>query len=152
MRCRWASLLVAVCAITSTTRGGAQQVREIGIQGIATASEPATGIAGLYGAVRTSGRTRVSAFLGGGASESRFSWRGEALGYFVLSPDRKRGWGPYLAGGVAAVGGTVERGYIVLTLGAEQRPGGSSGWVGELGIGGGVRVGVGYRWRRFPGS
>src|SRR5687767_3815820 len=112
MRFPWANLLVAVYAATSTTQGDAQQVGEIGIQGIATTSNPATGIAGVYGAIRTSGRTRASAFFGGGVSDRQFSWRGEVLGYFLLSPDRQRGWGPYLAGGLAAVGGSVDQGYI----------------------------------------
>ena len=141
---------MAVWTATSPTPGGAQQVREIGIQGIVTTSDPLAGVAGPYVAVRTSGRTRVSAFLGGGASDGRFSWRGEGLGYFLLNPDRRGGWGPYVAGGIAAVGGPVQQGYIVLTFGVEEHPRSSSGWVAEVGIGGGVRFGAGYRWRRFP--
>jgi hypothetical protein len=150
MRFLWAEMFIAAGAAMSATPAHAQQISEIGIQGIATSSDPALGVVGPYGALRTSGRTRLSAFLGGGASDGDFAWRGEALGYFLLSPDRRQGWGPYLAGGIAAVGGPVERGYIVLTLGAEDRPGRSSGWVAEVGVGGGVRIGVGYRWRRFP--
>jgi hypothetical protein len=53
----------------------------------------------------------------------------------------------YAAGGVAAVGGPVERGYIVLTLGMEQHPGLPTGWFVEAGIGGGARLALGYRWR-----
>jgi hypothetical protein len=152
MRCPWVKPLVVVWAVAGTTQGRAQQVREVGIQGVATASDPAAGVAGAYAAIRTSGRTRLSGYIGGGASGGKFAWRTEALGYFLLSPDRRRGWGPYLAGGLAAAGGSVDRGYIVLTLGAEERPRSSSGWVAELGIGGGVRLGLGYRWRRFPGT
>ena len=146
----WAELLVAASAALSATPGNTQQIGEIGIQGVVTASDPALAVLGAYGALRTSGRTRFSASVGGGASDGEFAWRAEALGHFLLSPDRRRGWGAYVAGGVAAVGGPVDRGYIVLTLGAEGRPGGSSGWVAEVGVGGGVRIGLGYRWRRFP--
>ncbi|HEV2085193.1 MAG TPA: hypothetical protein VGR09_08920 [Gemmatimonadales bacterium] len=146
----WTELLVAACAALSATPGNTQQIGEIGIQGIVTSSDPALVVVGPYGALRTSGRTRVSASAGGGASDGAFAWRAEALGHFLLSPDRRHGWGVYVAGGLAAVGGPVNRGYIVLTLGAEGRPGGSSGWVAEVGIGGGVRIGLGYRWRRFP--
>jgi hypothetical protein len=146
----WAELLVAAAAAVSATPGNTQQIGEAGIQGIVTASDPALAVVGAYGALRTTGRTRISAFVGGGASDGEFAWRAEALGHFLLSPDRRLGWGAYAAGGLAAVGGPVSRGYIVLTLGAEERPGGSSGWVAEVGIGGGVRIGVGYRWRRFP--
>jgi hypothetical protein len=146
----WAELLVAACAALSATPGHTQQIGEIGIQGMVTSSDPALVVVGPYGALRTSGRTRISASVGGGVSDGAFAWRAEALGHFLLSPDRRRGWGAYVAGGLAAVGGPVDRGYIVLTLGAEGRPGGSSGWVAEVGIGGGVRIGLGYRWRRFP--
>jgi hypothetical protein len=146
----WTELLVAAGAALSATPGNTQQIGEIGIQGIVTSSDPALIVVGPYGALRTSGRTRFSASVGGGASDGAFAWRAEALGHFLLSPDRRHGWGAYVAGGLAAVGGPVNRGYIVLTLGAEGRPGGSSGWVAEVGIGGGVRIGLGYRWRRFP--
>src|SRR4051812_7326463 len=114
MRFRWAKLLVAFWATTSTAQGSAQEVREIGIQGVAAASDPASVVAGLYGAVRASARTRLSGFIGGGTSDGDFVWRAEVLAYFLLSPDRHHGWGPYIAGGVAAVGGPAERGYIVL--------------------------------------
>lgn len=150
MRFRWAELLVVASAVMTAAPGDAQQISEIGVQGLVTSSEPVLGVVGPYGAFRTSGRTRISAFLGGGASDGDFAWRAEALGHFLLSPDRRRGWGAYLAGGVAAIGGTINRGYIVLCLGAEGRPGSSSGWVGEIGIGGGARISLGYRWRRFP--
>jgi hypothetical protein len=146
----WAELLVAACAALRATPGNTQQIGEIGIQGIATLSDPALAVVGAYGALRTSGRTRISASAGGGVLGGDFAWRAEALGHFLLSPDRRQGWGAYVAGGLAAVGGPIDRGYIVLTLGAEGRPGGSSGWVAEVGVGGGVRIGLGYRWRRFP--
>jgi hypothetical protein len=148
----WAELFVAAGAAMSATPGNTQQVGEIGIQGIVTSSDPVLVVVGPYGALRTSGRTRISASVGGGVSDGDFAWRAEALGHFLLSPDRRRGWGAYVAAGLAAVGGPVDRGYIVLTLGAEESPAGSSGWVAEVGIGGGVRIGLGYRWRRFPRS
>jgi len=47
--------------------------------------------------------------------------------------------------------GAVSRGYLVLTIGLEERPRSSSGWALEAGIGGGVRLGLGYRWRWFSG-
>ncbi len=126
----------------------AQQAREVGIQGIVTASDPVLGVGGLYGALRTSNRTRLSVTGGVGASAGELAFRAELLGHFLLSPNKRKGTGPYFAAGVAAVGGPVDRGYLVLTLGVEQRPGGGSGWAAEAGVGGGVRVAVGYRWRR----
>jgi hypothetical protein len=150
MRLRWAELLVLW--LTASAPAEAQEPRELGFQTVVTSSEPALLVAGPYGAVRTGGRTRLSALVAGGVSDGDFAWRAEGLGHFLLSPDRRNGWGPYFAGGLAVVGGPVDRGYIVLTLGMESRPGGRSGWIAEVGVGGGVRVSVGYRWRRLTST
>ena len=147
----WRELLVVGAALTSSRPGTAQQVTEIGIHAIGTFSQPALAVAGGYGALRTLGRTRVSVSLTAGTSDGKLAARGELLGHFLLSPEEQRKPGFYLAGGIAGIGGVVDRGYLVLTAGVEQRPRGSSGWVVEAGIGGGLRVGLGYRWRRFPG-
>jgi hypothetical protein len=125
----------------------AQHARELGLQATGTASDPALGVAGVYGAIRTSTRTRVSASAGLGISGSEAAWRGELLIHLLMSPTARRGVGVYAASGVAAVGGPVERGYIVLTLGAEQHPGQRTGWFFEAGLGGGARLAAGYRWR-----
>jgi hypothetical protein len=116
---------------------------------VITSSQPALLVGGGYGALRAGRRTRFSGLVGAGVSKREFAWRAEALGHFLLSPDRRAGWGAYVAAGLAVVGGPADRGYIVLTLGAESRPATSSGWAIELGIGGGVRAGLGYRWRRL---
>jgi hypothetical protein len=149
MRFRSHELLVAAMVLPSPV--AAQQIREIGIQAIGTASDPALGVGGVYGGLRTSGRTRVSASLGAGISDRDLAWRGELLAHFLLSPEERRKAGAYVAGGIAAVEGAVRRGYLVLTIGIEERPRSSSGWALELGFGGGVRFGLGYRWRWFPG-
>ena len=132
------------------TPAGAQQVTEFGVMGIATASDPALVVASAYGAIRTSRRTRISAGLGLGASDGRAAGRGELLAHFLLNPTRRSGVGIYGAGGVAAVGGPVDQGYLVLALGVEARPGGRSGWFVEAGVGGGVRLAAGMRWRHWP--
>jgi hypothetical protein len=126
----------------------AAQAREFGIQAIGTASDPALGVGALYGALRTSNRTRLSVTAGVGGSAGELAFRAELLGHFLLSPNKRHGTGPYFAAGVAGVGGPVDRGYLVLTLGVEQRPGSGSGWVAEAGVGGGFRLALGYRWRR----
>jgi hypothetical protein len=149
MRFRWGRVLVA--AVAFPLPSVAQQIREIGIQGVGTASDPALAVAGVYGGLRTSGRTRLSASVGAGISGSELAWRGELLAHFLLSPEERRKAGAYIAGGIAAVEGAVSRGYLVLTVGIEARPRSSSGWALEAGVGGGVRIALGYRWRRFPG-
>jgi hypothetical protein len=159
MASRWARrpaagrALAALLAVAVGWGGApvaAQQVTEFGVMGIATASDPALVVGGGYGAIRTSQRTRISAGLGAGVSDGRAAWRGELLAHFLLNPTRRQGVGIYGAGGVAAVRGPVDQGYLVLTLGLEARPGGRSGWFVEAGVGGGARLAAGVRWRRWP--
>jgi hypothetical protein len=152
MRFPWTEAIATVWAMAGATQSFAQQVREIGVEAVSTFSDPAVAVAGPYVALRTSGRSRISAALGAGVSQRAFAWRAEALGHFLLSPAQRRSWGAYVAGGIAAVGGPVSRGYLVLALGIEQRPGGRSGWAAEAGVGGGVRFAAGYRWRWFPAA
>jgi hypothetical protein len=127
------------------------QGRELGLGAIGTLSDPGLAVGGVYAALRTSGRTRVSGSLGAGVSSDELAWRGELLGHFLFSPEERRKPGFYFAGGLALVGGPVQRGYLVLTLGLEAHPTRRSGWALEAGVGGGVRLGLGYRWRWFPG-
>jgi hypothetical protein len=143
---------MAGAALTWADIGAAQQARELGAQTIGTFSDPGLLVAGGYGALRTTGRSRVSLSLALGASDGELAVRGELLGHFLLSPEEHRTPGFYLAGGVAGVEGAVSRGYLVLTAGVEQAPRGGSGWALELGVGGGARVALGYRWRWFPSS
>jgi hypothetical protein len=145
----WPELLALAGALAWVAPATAQQGGEIGMQGIVTASDPAVAVAGLYGGLHTSARTRVSASVGAGVSAGDFAARGELLGHFLLNPGQPRGAAFYLAGGLAAVEGPESRGYLVLTVGLEERPAASSGWAVELGVGGGVRVAAGYRWRWF---
>jgi len=145
---RWGRL--ALAALAAAGPAAAQQVKELGVQVTGTWSDPALVVAGVSGAIRTSERTRVSAALGGGVSDGDAAWRGELLGHFLLAPRRRAGLAPYAAAGVSVVGGPVERGYLVLTLGIESRPGNRSGWFLELGVGGGARIAAGWRRRWFP--
>jgi hypothetical protein len=57
--------------------------------------------------------------------------------------------GAYAGGGVAGIAGPDDRGYLVLLLGIEAGPGARGGWALEAGVGGGLRLAAGYRWRRF---
>jgi len=107
-------------------------------------------VGGVYGAVRTSLRSRISLAAGAGVSSGQATFRGEALAHFLLNPTRRRGLGFYGAGGLAVVQGVVDQGYLVVTLGVENRPGGRSGWFVEAGVGGGARLAVGLRHRWFP--
>jgi hypothetical protein len=143
---------MAALALTGATQAlEAQRGRELGVAAIVTASDPTLGVAAVSAAIRASRRLRVSAALGAGAGDGRAAWRGELLAHFLLSPGRLQGLGLYGAGGVAAVGGPVEQGYLVVTLGLEGRPAARKGWFVEAGVGGGARLAAGYRWRWFAG-
>jgi hypothetical protein len=151
MRCRWAEWVAIPLVLIAPTSVLAQG-QELGIGAIGTLSDPALAVGSAYGALRTSGRTRVSGSFGVGAAGSELAWRGELLGHFLFSPEERRNSGFYFAGGIAVVGGPFRRGYLILTLGLEARPRGGSGWAVEAGLGGGFRMAAGYRWRWFPVS
>jgi hypothetical protein len=147
MALRWLS---AVAALAAAAPAGAQQVRELGVQGIGTLSDPALAVGAVYAGWRPTRRARLSGSVGLGGSGGETAWRGELLVHFLLAPTRREASGVYVAGGVAAVGGRVDEGYMVLAIGIEGRPGASSGWFAEAGVGGGARLAAGYRWRWFP--
>jgi hypothetical protein len=149
MDSRWGSLAAAV-ALVAPSPVAAQRIAELGVQATALAAHPGSVVGGVYGALRTSSRTRVSVGAGVGAAGGETVVRGELLLHFLLNPTRRRGMAPYAAGGVAVESGPVEEGYLVLTLGLESRPGTRSGWFVEAGVGGGARVAVGFRYRRLP--
>lgn len=149
MGSRWGRLVVAA-ALGAAPPAAAQRVTEVGFQATAAFSDPALAVAGVTGAVRLSERGRLALSLGAGGSDGAIAWRGEAAGHFLLSPRRREGVAAYGGGGVAVVGGPVERGYLLLTLGLESAPGSRSGWFAEAGVGGGVRLAAGWRWRRLP--
>jgi hypothetical protein len=151
MGSRWASRVAAAMWLAAPP-AAAQQLSEFGPQVIGTASDPGLVVAGGYGALQTSPRTRLSFGAGAGISGDAFAWRAEVLEHFLLQPQRRTGVGFYGAGGVAVVGGSVDQGYLVLTLGVEARPGSPGGWFVEAGLGGGARLAAGYRWRRTPRS
>lgn len=150
MRSSWSSGTILATLLLAPATVCAQAVPEFGVVAAATASDPALAAAGAYGALRTSLRTRASIAGMLGVSGGEAVGRAELLMHFLLSPTRVRGVGAYGAGGLGLVGGPVDRGYVVLTLGVESRPGAPSGWFLEAGVGGGARIAAGYRWRRFP--
>jgi hypothetical protein len=127
----------------------AQRAREIGLQAIVAAAEPAAITAGFYGALRTTRRTRLAVTAGVGGSEGEVAWRGELVGHFLLNPGSVRSPGLYGGGGLAVAGASEAQGFVVVLIGLEGTPGGRSGWSIEAGLGGGFRAAVGYRWRVF---
>jgi hypothetical protein len=134
-------------------RGG---VRERQVHAAGVASQPVFGGAGGGLAFRDAARNRWQGALavglldGGGVGAC-----GDFVYHFLLDPRKRQGSAVYGGGGLTAqvAGGRVTP-YALLVVGAENAPGGAGGSFVELGVGGGVRLAVGYRWRKrnAPGS
>ena len=108
---------------------------------------PAIGVARRSGA---QGRFALAA--AGGAYERALGLRLEATAQFLLRPSERHAPGPYAGLGLAFFGAERAPGatYLTALLGVEAAPGARVGWYAEAGLGGGVRVAVGWRFRRFP--
>ena len=152
MTWRWASpaalLLGAAGLAPPPLAAQRSHMRELGVQGAVLATSPAMVLGGVYGAIRTSRRTRLALTASAGAAGGALAWRGELLAHFLLNPESTRRAGVYGGGGLALAGtADASRGYVVVLLGAESRPGAPSGWFIEAGLGGGFRAAAGWRWR-----
>ena len=148
-RCPSAAVVLLLGAAGAPPLAGQQRhVRELGVQATVLATDPAMVLGGVYGAIRTSGRTRLALTASAGAIDGAAAWRGELLAHFLLNPRTTRKAEIYGGGGVAAAGsGGTECGYVVILLGIESKPGAGNGWFLEAGLGGGFRGAGGWRWR-----
>ncbi len=101
---------------------------------------------------RAGGQGRFAFTAACGDYERALGVRLEATAQFLLRPLERGGVGPYGGLGLAFVGseGTRGAGYLTALLGVDQEPGARAGWYAELGLGGGVRLALGRRFRRFP--
>lgn len=127
----------------------AQRAREWQVHGVATLGADRFLGGGLGFAFRTDGRLRVGISTSLGDLEGVTASRAEAGLSFHLNPFKRRGVSPYGGGGVAGVfTRDASSGYLVVLVGVESSPGGRSGWFVEGGVGGGVRLGVGFRLRQ----
>ena len=137
----------------------AQSARELQVQGVGTFATTQFLGGGIGFALRSQGRARAGLSVSAGdlsrkpegaTREHRFGGRGELLLSYHANPYKRSGMAPYAGGGVAIAATSDEMfEYVLIAIGVETAPGGRSGWFAELGIGGGVRVSVGFRrrWR-----
>lgn len=147
--CRVGRLVFLACLTGVLPReAAAQHGWELGVQAIGTFADFDFAGGGIWGGWRPGGGTRIGVSLMPGAIDGEFTGRGELTAQFLLNPASPRR-GLYAGGGLAGLAGAKDEGYLLLLLGYESKPGGKSGWVIEGGIGGGVRVLLGYRWRRL---
>jgi len=101
---------------------------------------------------RPSGQGRAALNIAGGALGKDAALRIELTGQFLVLPEAKSGISPYAGLGIAYLGARHARGtgILVALLGVEAPEGRRRGWFAELGLGGGVRLRAGYRWRQLP--
>ena len=101
---------------------------------------------------RSGGQGRFAVAAACGDYERSLGIRLEATAQFLLRPGERSGIGPYGGLGLAFVGSDGVRGasYLTALLGVDQAPGARAGWYAEFGLGGGVRLTLGRRFRRFP--
>ena len=148
----WRSVSVvaglALLQVLAPVAAQAQKGMEGGVHALGTFADFTFAGGGLHLGLRPGGRTRFTMTATAGVLEEEFALRGESTAQFMLNPASGR-HGFYAGGGVAGVTGRVDEAYLLLVLGWESSPGGGSGWVVETGVGGGVRVLLGYRWRRL---
>lgn len=110
-------------------------------------------VGGLLGAAyRPGGQARLGVSVTGGALDGAVAARTEARAEFLVTPWARRGVGLYAGLGVTyqvaeRAPGTA---YLGILAGVESAPGRRLGWYAEAGVGGGVRIAAGIRWRRFP--
>ncbi len=145
-----AALLALLAAAPAPRAARAQGSHELQLQALAIASRPFFAGAGLGFGWRDEGRTRwLGAVTVGDLDGKGAGGRWDLAWHFLLDPAKRQGSAVYGGAGmsVLAGGGRVTP-YVLLVLGAEHAPGAGGGAFAELGVGGGVRVSVGYRWRK----
>jgi hypothetical protein len=145
-----ASTAAALALLTLLARAGDAQYRratELSAGGLgALASRPFAG-AGL-GLARRWGQLRPALTAAGGSWDGRAALRIELTAQYLVNPGATSGATLYAAFGVAGqfAEGTQGRAYLAAWLGLESA-GRSGGPYAELGVGGGVRLAAGLRWR-----
>ena len=150
----WCSKGRAAALLSAALAGGTApcraQVREVQVWGLAVASQPALYAAGVGLAWRDNQRSRIAPALALGAlGNGRLGARADLAIHFLLDPYRREGTAIYGGGGLTAVvAGRRVTPFALLVFGAERNPGGAGGSFIEIGVGGGVRLAIGYRWRK----
>ena len=101
---------------------------------------------------RVDDQTRFTAAAAVGALGYSTALRVEGSVQLIVNPSGRGGAGLYAGAGLAWQGaqGVRGAGYVTALVGLESGPGSPRGWFAEMGLGGGLRVALGMRWRKFP--
>lgn len=100
---------------------------------------------------RTTRRLRFAAAVSAGGTAAGAAVRAEGTATFHVTTARPNRLAPYAGGGAAVTAdaeGVRER--LVVLIGVEGRPGHRVGWFVDVGVGGGLRFSLGFRFR--PGG
>ena len=147
--------IVLAAAIALSTQVAAAQSQEVQVTFIPEArvdliAGKNTALqAGLGGTVPVTNYVGVGGTIGAGVSKTGFSMRGDLYGRFSLDPYRQYYWEPYIGGGITNrydSGGPGTRTYLLGVIGFNGPNAGGIAPGVELGVGGGVRLGVTLRW------
>jgi len=153
MRPRRCCAILSLAAALLPQRLVAQTRLGLGPQGMVSTEPAVAFVAGAGGFLQVGRRDRLAGFAGiGREDQSRGAGRVELTWQVVLVPEARRVTA-YAGAGVGHRWGRLDQGILVVLLGLEGNPAGQAGWIAELGLGGGVRVSLGYRrrWgRRTP--
>jgi len=128
----------------------AQGLRETSLWATVVFARPTFAGGGLGLAWRDRGRTRLAiGAAAGGEDGAGVAGRLEGMWHFLLDPGRRTGNAVYGGAGVALALSGDGRAYpaVQLVLGAENAPASRRGSFVEIGVGRGVRVAAGMRWR-----
>lgn len=127
---------------------------EVGIGSLAAWSHRSYYGGGIELGVRPGGEGRMVLSAAVGSMGGDPVVRIEAMAQFLVMPTARTGVTGYGGMGLGYIGTPDYRGreVLVLLLGVEQAAGRPGGWFGEMGVGGGLRVRIGYRWRRLSPS
>lgn len=146
--------MVAGWALTALARAaGAQLAATEWSAGVTTVAARHTFWgAGFALARRPGGQLRAALAAAGGTRDGEAAVRIDATAQFVVTPVARTGVSLSGGLGLAYAGARQERGaaWVTAQLGAEAAAGRRRAWFVELGLGGGVRIAAGWRWRRFP--
>jgi hypothetical protein len=154
-RAALAPILAAALTLSARTASAQAQQVQVAVSYIPSVrldvlgGKPTALQAGAGIAFPMSNYFNIGGVLGAGVSESGFSGRADAYGSFSLDPYHQYPWEPYVGGGVSVRGDGGGPGTRTYLLGFAGVNGPATGPVApgvELGLGGGVRLGVTLRW------
>ncbi len=104
------------------------------------------------GLARRVGQSRIALAAAGGEQGGAAAMRVELRAQFLLLPPARTAVGYYAGLGLAVAEAVRRHGgaYLTAVVGVETAVWHARGVYAELGLGGGVRMAAGVRWRRVP--